>query len=342
MTAQTVDISRPGLVGEIRAHRWGPVLAMLGAMVLAAGIVAAAARINPAALFFPYFYISFGITLLAILAFLFVEIARLAPKRADHPIRTVWSRIAKRRALLALPLVAFPMFMVGFTTTKTGIPFLVGYEWDVFWADADRLIFGRDVWQFGLMLHPSAMQWMQKTYVWWGLITYGSVAMITLYGSPRTVFTFFTATFATWFLGGCLMAYAFSAAGPAFAHIFTADLQARFAPLHDFLSQSLDEAGPIRFTQQYLLAARFDHDAVKGGGISAMPSMHVGMAALLLLAAWRTKWLIPAGIFWLTIFIASGLTGYHYWVDGIFATAIAVASWLAADAAHSFKPSPSS
>ena len=299
-------------------------------MAVAAGIIALATGINPSALVFPYFYISFGITLLATLCYLFIEIARLVPSRADSPLRTVWSKLRQRIALLSLPFVAFPIFMIGFTTAKTGIPFLVGYRWESFWADADALIFGQDVWRYAVSLPGFVMPWMERAYVGWGLIIYAAVAMITLYAPPRKVLIFFTATFATWFVGGCLMAYAFSAAGPAFAHIFTPDLQDRFAPFHQFLASILGPDNTVTLSQQYLAAARSDLLAAKGGGISAMPSMHVGMVALLTIAAWRTPWFIPAALYWLTIQIASGFTGYHYWIDGLVATGTALLAWLAA------------
>lgn len=299
-------------------------------MIVAAAIVALATGINPLALILPYFYISFGITLLAALCYLFIEIARLAPSRVDSPVRTIWSRLRERLGLLLLPLVAFPVFMIAFTTAKTGIPFLVGYGWETFWADADKLIFGRDVWSFATSLPDPAMPWMKSAYVWWGLIIYGAVAMITLYAPPKKVLIFFTATFATWFIGGCLLAYAFSASGPAFAHLFTPDMQDRFAPLHRFIAARLGDHNSITLSQQYLAAARSDLLAAKGGGISAMPSMHVGMVALLAIAAWRTPWFIPAASYWLIILIASGFTGYHYWVDGLVATGLALLVWLAA------------
>ena len=313
---------------------WAPVVAPLGAMIVAATIVVLGAKIDPSALFLPYYYVSFGVSLLTVLAYIFVEIGRLAPSRADNPLQTIAERLRQRLPLLALPFIAFPTFMIAFTTAKTGIPFLVGYGWETFWADADSLLFGQDVWRYAYYLPPGGMRLMEQAYAWWGLIVHASLTLIALYASPKKVLIFFTATFATWFVGGCLMAYAFSAAGPAFAHLHTPALQGRFAAFHDFWISSFGDSGPIRFSQRYLEAARFDHVAARGGGISAMPSMHVGMVALLSIAAWRTYWFIPAAAFWAVILVASGLTGYHYWIDGLIATAVALATWVAARAIY--------
>jgi membrane-associated phospholipid phosphatase len=66
-----------------------------------------------------------------------------------------------------------------------------------------------------------------------------------------------------------------------------------------------------------------------GGGVSAMPSMHIAAAILYLLAARRTFWFIPACLFAVIIFVGSIHSGYHYAVDGIVAAAIACACWRA-------------
>jgi membrane-associated phospholipid phosphatase len=170
--------------------------------------------------------------------------------------------------------------------------------------------------------------------VGWGAVFFISGNAVALYASRRFVGTFFTAMFASWLIGGCLMAYIFSAAGPVFAPAFDPALGARFGPLRDVLSASLGDS-PIGFTQHYLLSAIRSHVAVKGGGISAMPSMHLAAASIYVLAARGTRWLSPAVLFWLIIFVASGYFGYHYWVDGIVAAIVAAACWYGADAAYS-------
>ena len=58
-----------------------------------------------------------------------------------------------------------------------------------------------------------------------------------------------------------------------------------------------------------------------------MPSMHLATASIYLLAARKTKWFAPAVFFWVTIFLLSAYFGYHYWVDGLVAAAVAWACW---------------
>jgi membrane-associated phospholipid phosphatase len=67
-----------------------------------------------------------------------------------------------------------------------------------------------------------------------------------------------------------------------------------------------------------------------GGGISAMPSIHVTVAILYILAAQRTRWSIPAIVFGLLTFIGSIHFGYHYAIDGFVGMAVAQLCWRCA------------
>ena len=61
-----------------------------------------------------------------------------------------------------------------------------------------------------------------------------------------------------------------------------------------------------------------------------MPSMHLASVSIFVLAARRTKWIIPAILFWLIIFVLSAFFGFHYWIDGIVAAIVAAFCWYAA------------
>ena len=315
---------------------WAPPILLCAAMLAVAVAVSIVGGIDPSGLVLPYLYVSCGVTILACLVFVFVEVTRMAPQRQSRPVQRVVERLRPRAGLLLLPAVIFPLFLSAFTTAKVGIPMLVGYGWERNWAELDAAIFGTDVWRLAQAVAPrwSLPFWEYSYTLGWGAVTYFAVAYLTIKASPAKVLIFFTATFATWLTGGWLMAYCTSAAGPVFAHLADPTLQERFRPLHEFLAANFAENGPIRFSQHYLEVTRFDPVAVKGGGISAMPSMHLAMAALFVIAAWRSAWFLPAIAFWLVIFVGSGLFGYHYWVDGIAGAAIALAAWWAANACY--------
>lgn len=306
----------------------------VSALMVIAGISAARlAGISIGGLVLPYFSSAGACTLLTVLIVLFIEVARLARKRAPMPLVRIRERFLPKMSLLLIPAFAFPAFLVGFTATKSSIPFLVGYSWDSFWWRADLLIFRRNPWEITHALFGSRSLWFWQWFyaVGWGAAFFFSAAAIPLYASRRFVTTFFTAMFSTWFVGGFVLAYAFSAAGPVFAHMFDPALAVRFARLRAELGANVGD-GPIGLTQHYLASAVHSHVAVMGGGISAMPSMHLAAAAIYVMASRGTKWFFPSLLFWLIIFIASAYFGYHYWVDGLAGAALAWICWkVAAD-----------
>jgi hypothetical protein len=271
------------------------------------------------------------VSLLCVLCFNFIDVALLARRRADNPIAQVKNRLAERLPLMALPALVLPMFLIGYTAAKCAIPFLVGYTWDAFFANADRFIFSDDAWRLALkMVGTSTIRiWTWIYGVGWGTAFLVVANAVAWYGKRTFIGVYFTSMFATWLIGGCLMAYAFSAAGPVFAPMFDPSLALTFRPLQDFLENTLGR-GPIGFSQHYLAQVVHQHIASKGGGISAMPSMHLASVSIFVLAARRTKWIIPAILFWLIIFILSAFFGFHYWIDGIVAAIVAAFCWYAA------------
>lgn len=301
----------------------------LALLMLIAGMSAATlADLRIDALLLPYFSSASACTLIAVLAGLFVEVVRLAYLKVPKPLLRLRERFVPRLPLIVLPVLAFPAFMVGFTATKSAIPFFVGYSWDSFWADADLFIFRSDPWRITHLLFGSGSLWFWQWFytVGWGAVFFFTAAAIPLYASKRFISTFYSAMFSTWFVGGFILAYTFSAAGPVFADMFDPTLSFRFAPLRAVLANNLGN-GPIRLTQNYLAGAVHSHVAVMGGGISAMPSMHLAAAAIYVIASRGTKWFYPALLFWLIIFIASAYFGYHYWVDGFAGAAVAWICW---------------
>jgi hypothetical protein len=302
--------------------------------MVVAGIMACfLAHIEFQDLFKPYFATSFAITFVSVLGSIFCWVARLATIDAADPLRIVASRLWRRLPILLLPAFVFPLFLVAYTMAKTAIPFLVGYGWDEFWANADQWLFGEDAWRIAHDLVGTqsiiALQWVYT--VGWGLALFFIPAFVALNAPSRTVATFFTALMGTWLIGGFFMAYSMSAAGPIFTQITDPAFAARFATLHETLNQSLSVGGPIRSTQAYLASALDVRTAVKGGGISAFPSMHLGAASVYVLSAKKSWLLLPAIVFWLVIFICSAYFGYHYWIDGIVAAGVAYACWTVSD-----------
>jgi membrane-associated phospholipid phosphatase len=323
---------RPDTLGEFRESGIAalPAVAVCAAMLLFAGFTAELAGISAWPLL-SYFEMA-QVTMLGLLLLGFWVFAKAALRKADDPIGELRSRIIDRLPLLLLAAVVLPAFLLGYTTSKTAIPLVVGYSWDGFWANADRLVFGDDAWRISRAIFGNSSRpfWAFWYAVVWGTAFVLSTNAVALLARRAFVGTFFTALMATWLIGGTLMAYAFSAAGPVFAPVFEPSLAAQFHPLQEVIARATGYR-PIGTAQQYLLvAARETHVAQKGGGISAFPSMHLATVAIYVMAARRTWWWIPALVLWVSIFIGSAYFGFHYWIDGIVGTLVSVACWQGA------------
>jgi len=313
---------------SIRATLAGPIL-MCGVMLAGAFLTCFLASVDFLKLFGPYLAASVAVTIICVLASVFWWVLQLALQKEDNPLAEVVSRFKERAPLLVLPALIFPIFLAAFTATKTAIPFLVGYHWDAFWADVDKAIFGQDAWRIAHNILGSSFLpvWEWFYTVGWGFALIFTLALVALNMERQRVAIFYTAMMATWIIGGVFFAYAFSAAGPVFVSLGDPALAHRFADLNALLNQHLTAGGAVRDTQEYLSTAVQSHVAVKGGGVSAMPSMHLAAAMIYILASRRTAWLLLSVPFWTVIFLCSAYFGYHYWIDDLVGSAIACICW---------------
>lgn len=278
-------------------------------------------------------------TLVGLIA-LFVRIGQstiqLWRRGAADPLPTLWREASSRLDRLAVTALVAPVFFAAFTTTKTGMGRLVGFRWDRTFTDVDTAIFGTDPWRITHAFLGPAPTWALAffyTYIFGFTLAYVQ-GFVAIYASRRTVGIFFLAMFLTWFFGGVIGAYALSSAGPVFAGLSDPALQARFAPLAAKLHASMPGDWMVAPTQQYLAATINSPIAEKGGGISAMPSMHIASAMLYVMLAGRTKWQWLAVPFLALTWLGSVHFGYHYAIDGAVAIPIAVLCWYVAQAVY--------
>lgn len=122
-----------------------------------------------------------------------------------------------------------------------------------------------------------------------------------------------------WGLLGGVAAVVFSSVGPCFYEQFYGD--DRFAPLMANLNAVSAESPLYASRSMQFLIKSLGSDRF-GGGISAMPSMHVTIAMLSFLAVYTyaksTTLKIVSGLFAVCIFVGSVHLGWHYAWDGIF------------------------
>ena len=232
-------------------------------------------------------------------------------------------------------LCFFTVFMVSFATIKTRIPAINPYNWDQSFMLLDRaLFFGRDPWTLFTWVYesPSILRAMDVMYdVWAGLLVgVWALCFINRNHTAQTRYRFPIALMLTWFIGGTLLAILFSSVGPCYFELQTG-AAGPYADQMAVLNQ-LHEETPLRaIAYQELLWKVYQSDSYGFGGISAMPSMHCGTSALLVLFAWKHPiWRSIALAFFMFIFIASFMLAWHYAVDGLVVLPVVLFAWWAA------------
>lgn len=229
----------------------------------------------------------------------------------------------RERLLNALPIILFmPLFMSSFTSFKTLIPIINPFSWDPAFAKFDAMIHGGfQAWQlcqpiFGMPFLTTVINFSYNLWLF--------VMLAVLYWQAfslrdsRLRMQFILSFTLSWVLLGTVAAILFSSAGPCYyGRVVEGDNI--FQPLMEYLILA-HKSSPVWAldTQEMLWKAYKNSKISLGGGISAMPSMHVSMAFLFTLIGWRNN--RPIGIMFsiyaIIIMIGSVHLGWHYAIDG--------------------------
>eukprot|EP00913_Durusdinium_trenchii_P021381 g20094.t1 len=225
---------------------------------------------------------------------------------------------------------SFVLFMGTFTTFKCLMPAMRdGFRYDIVQADIDRFLhLGNDPGPLlvGLLPFEALRRMIEWNYsVLWGLCAFLPIFFVaTARRLDALRLRYLMTTILTWGLIGSMMAVVFLSAGPAYYGVVTGDAD-RFAAVTAFLQQG--EQGPesASLFQAYLWHHFTQGSAAIGSGISAFPSMHVGLAMMNALFVW--DWNKRAGTvafgYVLLVTFSSVYLGWHYAIDGYVSMVVA-------------------
>lgn len=245
----------------------------------------------------------------------------------------IFSAVIVRRVILACPMIlVMPVFLSAFSSDKSAIPLIVPFHWDPLFSSVDRWIMGGvDPWRYVQALGPWATFLIDKAYNAWAVLAYAFIFIVVC--SERSAFRsrVLMSFLMIWSLIGNLAATIFSSAGPCYFGLLYPGLENPYADLMQGL-QDLNTHLPLMAlsVQSMLWDLYASSQNGFGGGISAMPSMHVSMSCLMALAGWRFSGVIRIGssMFLAIILVGSVLLGWHYLIDGLVSIVLTIGIWM--------------
>lgn len=229
-------------------------------------------------------------------------------------------------------LIACNLFFLTFTMVKTTLPHVVGFWADPLFAAIDRTLhLGRDPWEWTHGLGDVVPLWLGE-WLYMGLwlipATYFPVFITLFDGDSQRRDRYLWLYLVGWAVLGNLMAQTFMSAGPIFYdRVYDGD---RFAALMDTLRTGGVWNTGVAYIQDYLWSAYSTQNLRVGSGISAFPSVHVGMVTVwAFYLGERWKFTIPFGILLVAAFVFFSVHfGWHYAVDGYVSIVVIWAAWF--------------
>ena len=240
----------------------------------------------------------------------------------------------------SLMLVMIMIFQGTFTSIKnTLFVWSGGFHHDELLANIDAAMhFGADPWHYVRFMieWPLLHSVVKYNYgVIWFLLSFGIVYFVA--SSPKADkvrHRYLAAFMLVWILVGNVFAGLFMSAGPAFYGEVTGDFS-RFGELLSMLAAGSGEAASGLDYKAYFWRLHESGRAGFGSGISAFPSVHVGLTVLNMLFAYEANRKLGHFMALYTIFIlaSSVALSWHYAIDGYAAAIIVCAIYFAVKSA---------
>ncbi len=242
---------------------------------------------------------------------------------------------------IVLPFIVLPFFIAAFTSFKSMLPSLNGFQFDPLFAEIDRMLhFGVDPWRITHALFGTPLATLILTFlynVWFiAMWVFTIWQAIKIHHGPARM-QYFIGFLFCWIVIGSIFAFTLSSAGPVYYEAVAGN--SPYGPLVDRLHEIdtiLEGWHPMLGVwaldaQQILWDAYSASRTHFGSGISAMPSMHVSIATLMALSAWQVnrRFGIVMTAYAAVIMIGSVHLAWHYAIDGYVSIILTLAIWFA-------------
>ncbi|OEU73988.1 MAG: hypothetical protein BA874_07790 [Desulfuromonadales bacterium C00003068] len=259
---------------------------------------------------------------------------RIRPKRLfEHYFNDLRDNyFSGQRFFTAAPvLLFFPLFFSAFTSFKNILPVINPYSWDQPLAQMDAIMHGGIMpwqWLHTIVGSPIITSGINFFYQLWFFVMYAIFFWQAFsLRTPLLRMRFLLSFIGIWILFGTVCAIGLSSAGPCYYGRITG-LNDPFQPLLQYLNTTNNTFPILALDVQEHLWKTYTTKAIGlGGGISAMPSMHVATSTLFTLLGWRSSRAlgIILTLFLVIIMIGSVHLGWHYAIDGYVAI---IGTWL--------------
>lgn len=262
-----------------------------------------------------------GVTIFAMSGLGLWKTLQFALQREPEPgRRLVEEVVCKWDVPVGVTLVFAQMAVLGWL--KVTLPYANGFWADAMLARIDAALFlGTDPWRLTHAVLGWASPLIDRAYLTWAPLNLVMMLALVLWkASPKR-----DRCLLAWFLIiglSAIFQYSLPSAGPVLYEAAGHGSRFKELPIQPW----------VESTRHYLWAGYLNPDERVGAGISAMPSVHVGIACWVALTVRsmipRLQWL--GWLFVAVILIGSVHLGWHYAVDGIAAALIVATSWKAA------------
>jgi hypothetical protein len=239
-----------------------------------------------------------------------------------------------------LALLIMPVVISLYTSFKIMLPNLVPFYLDPAFMEIDRLIhFGHDPWQLthAVFGGAEATAIIDSLYSLWFFILWGFIFFnIFLNKDLKQRMQYIICSVLVWMLLGSLSALILSSAGPVY-YLKVTGTTTSFVDLikilHSMNEELIANGNLIKiwalFIQDMLWELYMAKETEFGSGISAMPSIHVAIAAQMAFFSFQVnRWLGWVMLAYLAIILIGSVhLGWHYAIDGYVSIILTYGLW---------------